>query len=112
LLAAPALQRFARHDLATKQARLMYTGAVGLVAWVVGAFLVLLLLVPEGDPSMRSMLSWSGAFLLVTVVASPEPRRNDPVREPVRFAWGTLVLLGLLIVAARVFLAEGLAVTL
>lgn len=112
LLAAPALQRFARHDLATKQARLVYTGAVGLVAWVAGAILVLVSLVPAGTPAVRSMLSWSGAFLLVTVVASPEPRRNEPIREPIRFASGTLILLGVLIVAARVFLADGLAVTL
>ncbi len=104
LLAAPALLRFARYakDLATRQARLAFVGVIGIVAWVFGALLTLPLLVPDGDSEALSMLPWSGVFLLFTLVASFEPREIDPVREPVQSAWGTLILLALLIGAARV----------
>jgi hypothetical protein len=55
------------------------------------------------------LLPWSGVFLLFTLVASPEPRDIDPVRRPVRLAWGTLVLLGVLMAAAKVFLVDGIS---
>jgi hypothetical protein len=46
------------------------------------------------------------------MLASPEPRVIDPIREPVRLAWGTLVLLAVLVGAARLFLVDGLVISL
>jgi hypothetical protein len=111
LLAAPALLRFAPHaeDLSTKRARLTFIGVVGIVAWLVGALLVLPLLLPDAESGALGLLPWSGVFLLFTLVASPEPRDIDPVRRPVRLAWGTLVLLGVLMAAAKVFLVDGIS---
>jgi len=114
LLAAPAFLRFARHaeDLSSKHGRLVFLGTVGILAWAVGALLALPLLQAEGDPGAVSILPWSGVFLLFTMLASLESRSIEPDREPVRLAWGALVLLGLLIVVARVFLTDGLAISL
>jgi hypothetical protein len=113
LLAAPALLRFARHaeDLATKRGRLTFIATTGILAWLIGALLTLPLLQPDTGSGVLSMLPWSGVFLLFTLVASSEPRDIDPVREPVRLAWGTLVMLGVLVVASKVFLADGWVVT-
>ncbi len=36
----------------------------------------------------------------------------SPGREPVRLAWGTLVLVGVLIAAAKGVLGDGLSITL
>lgn len=112
LLAAPALLRFAPEDPSTKRGRLAFIGLVGIVAWVVGALLALPLLLPGSESAALELLPWSGVFLVFSLVASPEPRDIYSVREPARLAWGTLVLLGVLTVLARVLLAEGWAVTL
>ena len=109
LLAAPALLRFARskQDLASRKARLAFLAILGIVAWAAGALLTLPLLIPDGPAEALWLLPWSGVFLLFTLAASPEPREIDPVRTPVRFAWRVLLLLGVLIGAARMFLAGG-----
>jgi hypothetical protein len=109
LLAAPALLRFARTtaELATKRARMTFIGAGAIAAWVFGSLLVLALLLPDSGSGALGLLPWSGAFLLFALVASPEPRNIDPVREPMRLAWGTLLLLAVLVAAAKVLLADG-----
>ena len=114
LLAAPAFLRFARHaeDLSSKRGRLMFLGTIAILAWIVGGLLTLPLLLPYAGTGAWSMLALSGGFLLFTLVGSPEPRNIDPIREPVRLAWGTLVLLAVLVGAARVFLADGLVISL
>ena len=75
-----------------------------------------LLTIPLFSSGLRNgageLLLWSGVFLVFTLVASPEPRQIDPVREPVQLSWGTLVFLAGLIAVARVFLADGLLVNL
>ncbi len=109
LLAAPALLRFARskQDLATRKARVAFVAILGIVAWAGGTLLTLPLLIPDGPSEALSLLPWSGVFLLFTLAASPEPREIDPVRPPVRLAWGVLLILGALIATARIFLAGG-----
>lgn len=106
LLAAPALLRFAPENLATKRERVLFIGLVGVGAWLLGAPLTLPLL-SAGAGSSGEFLLLSGLFLMATLVASPEPRQIYAVREPVKLSWGTLVLLAVLIVVARVFLADG-----
>ena len=114
LLAAPALLRFARHaeDLATKQGRVKFLGTIGILAWLVGALMTLPIVMADPAFGTWLLLPWSGVFLVFTMLASPEPRVIDPIREPVRLAWGTLVLLAVLVGAARLFLADGLAISL
>ena len=109
LLAAPAFLRFARQavQLEDKRGRMVFIGTVGIVAWVLGSLLVLTLLLPDSGSGALGLLPWSGAFLLFALVASPEPRTIDPVRDPMRLSVGTLVLLGMLVAAAKVFLTEG-----
>jgi hypothetical protein len=114
LLAAPALLRFARHadDLATKQGRVRFLGTIGILAWLVGALMTLPLVMADPASDSWSLLPWSGVFLVFTMLASPEPRTIDPIREPVRLAWGALVLLAVLVAAGRLFLVDGLAISL
>ncbi|MDH3260836.1 MAG: hypothetical protein OEM84_07685 [Acidimicrobiia bacterium] len=112
LFAAPALLRFAPEDPSTKQGRIAFIGLVGIAAWLVGAFLALPLLLPGGVSSALELLPWSGVFLVFTLVASPEPRVIYAVRESAQLSWGTLVFLGVFIAAVRVFLADGLAISL
>ena len=111
LLAAPALLRFAPENLSKKQNRVAFIGLVGIGAWLVGALLALPLLVPGSASLAWELLPWSGAFLIFTLVASPEPRQIYAMREPAKVAWGTLLLLVLLVVVARFVLADGLVIT-
>jgi hypothetical protein len=111
LLAAPALLRFAPEVLSEKRRRVGFIALVGVGAWLVGALLALPLLVPGSEDTARELLPWSGGFLIVTLVASPEPRRISATRQPSTFAWGTLLLLAILIAAARVILTDGLIIT-
>ena len=110
-LAAPALLRFAPENLSTKMSRIAFIGLIGLAAWIVGTLLALPLLVPGGEASPWGLVPWGGAFLLFTLVASPEPRQIYATREPANLAWGTLVLLVVLITAARLVLGDGLSIT-
>ena len=114
LLAAPALLRFARdaEDLATKKGRVKFLGTIGIMAWLVGALMTLSLVMADPAFGAWSLLPWSGVFLLFTMLASPEPRTIDPTRQPVRLAWGTVVLLAVLVGAAWLFLVDGLAISL
>ena len=111
LLAAPALLRFAPEDPNTKGRRIVFISQVGVAAWLIGALLALPLLLPARLGTALDLLPWSGIFLVFTLVASPEPRQIDPIREPVQLSWGTLVLLGGLIAAARLFLVDGRLIT-
>ena len=110
-LAAPALLRFAPENLSTKTGRIGFIGLIGIAAWIIGTLLVLPLLLPGGESATWELLPWGGAFLVFTLVASPEPRQIYAAREPANLAWGTLVLLALLIAAARLFLGDGLSIT-
>lgn len=112
LLAAPALLRFAPEDLSTKRGRIIFICLVGVGAWMIGSLLVMPLLLPWGTDAALEFVLWSGAFLVVTVVASPEPREIYAIREPAQPSWGPLLLLGGLIALARIFLTEGMSINL
>jgi hypothetical protein len=110
LLAAPALLRFAPEDLSTKRGRIIFIGLVGVGAWLIGSVLVLPLLVPGNAEAAWELVLWSGVFLTFTLVASPEPREIYAFREAARLSLGPLLLLGILIALARIFLADGLSI--
>jgi len=111
LLAAPALLRFALEDLSTKKGRIAFIGLVGVGAWLGGTLLALPLLVPGSASAAWELLPLSGVFLIFTLVASPEPRQIYAERRPAQLAWGTLLLLVVLMAAARIFLGDGLVIT-
>ena len=110
-LAAPALLRFAPENLSTKKGRMAFIGLIGVAAWIVGTALVLPLLLSGGESAPSELLPWGGAFLVFTLVASPEPRHIYASRETASLAWGTLVVLAVLIAAAMLFLGDGLSIT-
>jgi hypothetical protein len=112
LVAAPALLRFAHEDLASKWRRIGFIGFVGIGAWIIGSLLVLPLFLPGSSAAAWDLLPWTGAFLVFTLVASPEPREIYVLREPPRLSVGALIVLAVLIALARVFLVGGLAVNL
>jgi hypothetical protein len=110
-LAAPALLRFAPENLSTKMGRIAFIGLIGIAAWIIGTLLALPLLVPGGEIAPWGLVPWGGAFLLFTLVASPEPRQIYATREPAFLAWGTLIVLAVFIAAARLILGDGLSIT-
>lgn len=110
-LAAPALLRFAPENLSTKKGRIAFIGLVGIAAWIIGTILVLPLLLAGAAGVGWELAAWGGGFLLFTLIASPEPRQIYATREPASLAWGVLVVLVVLVVAARLFLANGVSIT-